>query len=71
MARHDFGWSQLRQAIVDLTGPGRALQSRAGCWLDELLRRSDLSMPDLTALNDQVRALKTAITTSAPEAAKT
>jgi DNA-binding MarR family transcriptional regulator len=55
-----------RQVIVDLTDQGRALQSRAGCLLDELLRRSGLSAQELTALNDQVRALKTAICSDKP-----
>ena len=50
-----------RQVVVDLTEKGRDLETRAGCLLDELLRRSGLTVDELIDLNSRVRKLKTAI----------
>lgn len=50
-----------RQVRVALTDKGRALQTPAGCLLDELLRRSGLTVPGLIDLNDRVRKLKNAV----------
>lgn len=50
-----------RQVVVDLTQKGKDLESRAGCLLDELLKRSGLEVPELIDLNARVRALADAV----------
>ena len=50
-----------RQVRVALTDKGRALRAPAGCLLDELLRRSGLTVPELIDLNTRVRTLKVAV----------
>lgn len=50
-----------RQVVVDLTQKGRDLESRAGCLLDELLKRSGLTVPEIVDLNTRVRALAAAV----------
>jgi DNA-binding MarR family transcriptional regulator len=50
-----------RQVRVTLTDKGRALRGPAGCLLDELLRRSGLTVDELIDLNARVRRLKVAV----------
>ncbi|WP_137863148.1 MULTISPECIES: MarR family transcriptional regulator [unclassified Sphingomonas] len=51
-----------RQVQVFLNPPGRELRSRASCLTDALLANSKLSVPQMIALNDQVRRLRAALT---------
>ncbi len=53
-----------RQVIVALTDRGRALQSRAGCLGDALLRASGQSADELGELNQLVKRLRDAIYSS-------
>jgi DNA-binding MarR family transcriptional regulator len=55
-----------RQVNVSLTAKGRALRREASCLTDALLAHSGLDVPDLVALNEQVRQLRRALTTEAP-----
>lgn len=57
-----------RQVRVALTEKGAALQAPAGCLLDELLRRSGLTVDQLIDLNDRVRQLKNAVAGKGGEA---
>lgn len=50
-----------RQVRVTLTDEGRALREPAGCLLDELLRRSGLTVDEVIDLNARVRRLKVAV----------
>jgi DNA-binding MarR family transcriptional regulator len=51
-----------RQVRVFLTAKAVALRQRAGCLTDTLLAHSGLSVPEIIALNDQVRRLRSALT---------
>jgi DNA-binding MarR family transcriptional regulator len=50
-----------RQVRVRLTGKGRALRTDTACLTDTLLARSGLTVPEMIALNGQVRALREAL----------
>jgi DNA-binding MarR family transcriptional regulator len=51
-----------RQVNVSLTAKGRGLRRQASCLTDALLAHSGLEIPDMVALNDQVRKLRRALT---------
>ncbi|WP_028967219.1 MarR family winged helix-turn-helix transcriptional regulator [Sphingomonas phyllosphaerae] len=51
-----------RQVRVMLTDSGRALRERCGCLAEELVARSGMSLDQLAALNQQVAALRRALT---------
>jgi DNA-binding MarR family transcriptional regulator len=51
-----------RQVNVSLTAKGRGLRREASCLTDALLAHSGLEIPDMVALNDQVRKLRRALT---------
>jgi DNA-binding MarR family transcriptional regulator len=55
-----------RQVNVSLTAKGRGLRREASCLTDALLAHSGLEIPDMVALNDQVRKLRRALTSEAP-----
>ncbi|WP_420141699.1 MarR family winged helix-turn-helix transcriptional regulator [Sphingomonas sp.] len=50
-----------RQVQVRLTDRGRTIRDECSCLGETLLKRSGMSPADLGALNDQVRALRTAL----------
>ena len=51
-----------RQVRVMPTDSGRALRERCGCLAEELVARSGMSLDQLAALNQQVAALRRALT---------
>lgn len=51
-----------RQVNVGLTAPGRALRQKVSCLTDSLLAHSGLEVPDMIALNEQIRKLRSALT---------
>ena len=51
-----------RQVQVFLSAKGKALRSDASCLTQALLENSKLSIPQMVALNDQVRQLYGALT---------
>ncbi len=51
-----------RQVQVFLTARGKALRQETSCLTGTLLESSKLSVPEMIALNDQVRALRDALT---------
>jgi DNA-binding MarR family transcriptional regulator len=55
-----------RQVNVSLTAKGRGLRREASCLTDALLAHSGLEIPDMVALNDQVRKLRRALTSEVP-----
>jgi DNA-binding MarR family transcriptional regulator len=55
-----------RQVNVSLTAKGRGLRREASCLTDSLLAHSGLEIPDMVALNDQVRKLRRALTSEVP-----
>jgi DNA-binding MarR family transcriptional regulator len=55
-----------RQVNVSLTAKGRGLRRQASCLTDALLAHSGLEIPDMVALNDQVRKLRRALTSEVP-----
>jgi DNA-binding MarR family transcriptional regulator len=55
-----------RQVNVSLTAKGRGLRREASCLTDALLTHSGLEIPDMVALNDQVRKLRRALTSEVP-----
>lgn len=55
-----------RQVNVSLTAKGRTLRREASCLTDALLAHSGLEIPDMVALNDQVRKLRRALTSEVP-----
>jgi DNA-binding MarR family transcriptional regulator len=55
-----------RQVNVSLTSKGRGLRREASCLTDALLAHSGLEIPDMVALNDQVRKLRRALTSEVP-----
>jgi len=57
-----------RQVNVSLTAKGRGLRKEASCLTDALLVHSGLDIPDMVALNDQVRRLRRALTSETPAA---
>ncbi len=50
-----------RQVQVHLTTAGTALEADTTCLAETLLRRSGMSMDEVTALNDRIRTLWTAL----------
>jgi DNA-binding MarR family transcriptional regulator len=54
-----------RQVIVSLTAKGHALNQKTACLTDSLLERSGLTPKELIKLNEQVQALRDALTHSA------
>jgi DNA-binding MarR family transcriptional regulator len=50
-----------RQVQVHLTAKGTSLRADTTCLAETLLRRSGMSAEEATALNDRVRALRTAL----------
>jgi DNA-binding MarR family transcriptional regulator len=56
-----------RQVVISLTDTGRALQSRAGCLGDALLKASLQSPGDLASLNRDIRKLRDTIYTETGE----
>jgi DNA-binding MarR family transcriptional regulator len=57
-----------RQVVVALTGRGVDLEARVGCLLEELLKRSGLTVPEIADLNLRVRALAQAVSRPVAEA---
>src|SRR5258705_8100151 len=53
-----------RQVIVSLTAKGFSLNEKTACLTDTLLERSGLTPEQLTGLNDQVQALRDALSGS-------
>ncbi|WP_028970023.1 MarR family winged helix-turn-helix transcriptional regulator [Sphingomonas sp. URHD0057] len=51
-----------RQVIVTLTAKGRSLDQKTACLTDRLLERSGLTPKELIKLNEQVQALRDALT---------
>jgi MarR family transcriptional regulator, organic hydroperoxide resistance regulator len=51
-----------RQVVVTLTDKGRGLRATGSCLTDALLANSQLSIPEMVALNDQIRGLRAALT---------
>ena len=51
-----------RQVNVSLTAKGRTLRREASRLTDALLAHSGLGIPDMVSLNDQVRRLRSALT---------
>lgn len=56
-----------REVRVHLTGKGKGLRNEAGCLNDRLLERSGLTVDQIIALNEQVQALRAALTRSASD----
>ncbi len=50
-----------RQVVVAPTARGAALETRAGCLLEELLKRSGLTVAQIADLNARVRTLTQAV----------
>jgi len=50
-----------RQVFVSATEQGSALQERTACLTETLLEKSGMTPEQLTALNEQVRALRQAL----------
>lgn len=51
-----------RQVQVSLTAKGRGVQADTACLTDTLLRRSGLTVEQIIGLNEQVQALRDAVT---------
>ncbi|WP_019831514.1 MarR family winged helix-turn-helix transcriptional regulator [Sphingomonas sp. PR090111-T3T-6A] len=56
-----------RQVLIQLTGQGRALREQSVCLAQTMLETSGLSMQQIGALNDQVRALRDSVATALNE----
>jgi len=54
-----------RQVQTFLTGKGKALRGEASCLTDALLENSKLSVPEIVALNEQVKRLREALSGAA------
>ncbi|WP_421993713.1 MarR family winged helix-turn-helix transcriptional regulator [Roseococcus sp.] len=50
-----------RQVQVHLTPRGQALRAESTCLTETLLKRSGMSLPQIVALNAQLRALRAAL----------
>ena len=55
-----------RQVQVRLTGRGEGLQEECGCLAEALIARSGMEAWRLAALNDEVQALRDALTANGP-----
>ena len=55
-----------RQVQVRLTGRGEGLQEECGCLAEALIARSGMEARRLAALNDEVQALRDALTANGP-----
>ncbi|MDP9139892.1 MAG: MarR family transcriptional regulator [Pseudomonadota bacterium] len=54
-----------RQVTVSLVKKGRDLQKQTGCLTDALLRKSGMTVKEITALNQQVQKLRDALARAA------
>ncbi|OUJ15147.1 MarR family transcriptional regulator [Acetobacter sp. DsW_063] len=57
-----------RQVIVTLSPQGVALRQDAACVGETLLSRSDLSIAELTRLNDEIRRFRDVLIANTPDA---
>jgi len=50
-----------RQVLIRLTDKGRALREQSVCLAETMLETSGLSIPEINALNDQMRSMRDSI----------